>query len=259
MKKIIAVMAVLITLFSMGNVSASAAAKVAALMYHSVTTDSSRWNDYTISPEQLDADIQYFKSCGYIPMTATELATSNMADIDNRKILLLTFDDGYSNFYTEVFPILKKNDAKATMFLIGSYIDRYGYLTSDETYEMANSGLVEIGNHTNGIHSMPKEQLKAIYNNTNAYGDILADIQSNGEILKEVTGKDVTSISWPYGYYTTTLDNAVKSQLGYKISFSTVYGVNFFTGNTYSPLKRMNREYSAGTQQVFDRSNGKFY
>lgn len=161
MKKIIAVIAVLITLFSMGNVSASAAAKVAALMYHSVTTDSSRWNDYTISPEQLDADIQYFKSCGYIPMTATELATANMADIDNRKILLLTFDDGYSNFYTEVFPILKKNDAKATMFLIGSYIDRYGYLTSDETYEMANSGLVEIGNHTNGIHSMPKEQLKA--------------------------------------------------------------------------------------------------
>ena len=62
---------------------------------------------------------------------------------------------------------------------------------------------------------MPKEQLKAIYNNTNAYGDILDDIQSNGEILKEVTGKDVTSISWPYGFYTTTLDNAVKSQLGY--------------------------------------------
>ena len=117
MKKIIAVMAVLITLFSMGNVSAKLRrSKVAALMYHSVTTDSSRWNDYTISPEQLDADIQYFKSCGYIPMTATELATSNMADIDNRKILLLTFDDGYSNFYTEVFPILKKNDAKATMF-----------------------------------------------------------------------------------------------------------------------------------------------
>ena len=85
MKKIIAVMAVLITLFSMGNVSASAAAKVAALMYHSVTTDSSRWNDYTISPEQLDADIQYFKSCGYIPMTATELATANMADIDKQK------------------------------------------------------------------------------------------------------------------------------------------------------------------------------
>lgn len=41
-------------------------------------------------------------------MTATELATSNMADIDNRKILLLTFDDGYSNFYTEVFSGIKE-------------------------------------------------------------------------------------------------------------------------------------------------------
>lgn len=258
MKKIIAVTAVFIMLFSVGNVSASAAAKVAALMYHSVTEDSSRWDDYTISPAQLDADIQYFKSCGYILMTATELATANMNDINDRKILLLTFDDGYSNFYTEIFPILKKNDAKATMFLIGSYIDRYGYLTSDETYEMANSGLVEIGNHTNSIHSMPKEQLKSIYGNSNAFGDILGDIQSNEEILEAVTGKDVTSLSWPYGYYTTTLDNAIKNQLGYKISFSTEYGVNFFTGNTYNPLKRMNREYSAETQQVFDRANGKF-
>ncbi len=115
MKKIIAVMAVLITLFSMGNVSASAAAKVAALMYHSVTTDSSRWNDYTISPEQLDADIQYFKSCGYIPMTATELATANMADIDNRKILLLTFDDDMKLLYGGISDI-KVNDEGYNVF-----------------------------------------------------------------------------------------------------------------------------------------------
>ena len=235
--------------------------KVTIVMYHYVRDLANsrfpqiRGLDYSLFKKQ----IEFFKQNFQVVTMEEVIAAWNENYELPEHALLLTFDDGYSNFYTEVFPILKKNDAKATMFLIGSYIDRYGYLTSDETYEMANSGLVEIGNHTNGIHSMPKEQLKAIYNNTNAYGDILDDIQSNGEILKEVTGKDVTSISWPYGYYTTTLDNAVKSQLGYKISFSTVYGVNFFTGNTYSPLKRMNREYSAGTQQVFDRANGKFY
>ena len=73
MKKIIALMAFCI-IMAAGAVSASAAANVAALMYHSVTTDSTRWGDYTVSPEQLDADIQYFQSCGYITMTATELA-----------------------------------------------------------------------------------------------------------------------------------------------------------------------------------------
>ena len=257
LKKIIALMAFCI-IMAAGVVSASADANVAALMYHSVTTDSSRWGDYTISPEQLDADIQYFQACGYITMTATELATANMADIDGKKILLLTFDDGYSNFYTDVFPVLKKNNAKATMYLISSYINRYGYLNEEETYEMAHSGLVEIGNHTDAIHHTPVELLHGIYNNPSAMGDVISDVKRNGEKLKEITGIDVTSISWPYGYYTPELDNAVKSQLGYKISFSTNYGVNKFNGDTSAPLNRMNREYSADTQWVFDRANGQF-
>lgn len=257
MKKIIAIAAFCI-IMAAGAVSASAAANVAALMYHSVTTDTSRLGDYTISPDQLDADIQYYTDCGYITMTATELATANMADIDGRKILLLTFDDGYANFYTDVFPVLKKHNAKATMYLISSYIDRYGYLTSDETYEMAHSGLVEIGNHTNSIHHTPKELLETIYNDPVAFYDVIADVKRNGDVLKSITGIDVTSISWPYGYYTQELDSAVKNQLGYKISFSTNYGVNKFTGDTSVPLNRMNRESSASTQWVFDRANGKF-
>lgn len=257
MKKFMAVIVIGI-IMTAGAISAQAAANVAALMYHSVTTDPERWGDYTISAEQLDNDIQYFQDCGYITMTATELATANMSDINGRKILLLTFDDGYSNFYTEVFPILKKHNAKATMFLVGAYINRYGYLTEDETYEMAHSGLIEIGNHTNAIHQTPVENLRAIYTNESGVSDVMADIRSNGEKLKKITGMDITSISWPYGYYTTAIDSAVKDRLGYKISFSTEYGINKFTGNTVAPLKRMNREFSASTQWVFDRANGKF-
>lgn len=257
MKKIFALTLVCIILTA-GAVSASAAAKVAALMYHSITTDSSRWGDYTTSPDQLDSDIQYFQDNGYITMTATELASANMTDIDGQKILLLTFDDGYANFYTDVLPILKKHNAKATMYLIGSYINRYGYLTEDEAYELAHSGLVEIGNHTDSIHQMPLELLNAIYPNPNSFFDVLTDIQNNGEILRKITGSEITSLSWPYGYYTTELDNAVKNQLGYRISFSTEYGVNFFNGDTSSPLKRMNREHSASSQQIFERADNGF-
>lgn len=257
MKKIISVLTMFIILTS-GIVSASAAANVAALMYHNVTSDESRWGDYTVSPEQLEADIQYFQSCGYITMTATELATANMSDIDGKRILLLTFDDGYSSFYSEVYPILKRCNAKGTMYLIGSYINRYGYLTEEETYEMAHSGLVEIGNHTDSIHHTPVELLRGIYNNSNSFYDVIEDIRRNGERLKEITGMEITSMSWPYGYYTNSLDSTVKSQLGYKISFSTEYDVNYFNGNAALPLKRMNREYSASTQWVFDRANGRF-
>lgn len=258
MKKTIIATILGIIIMSAGAVSAQAAANVAALMYHSVTTDSERWGDYSVSPQQLDNDIQYFKDCGYITMTASELASANISDIDGKKILLLTFDDGYSNFYTEVFPVLKKHNAKATMFLVGTYINRYGYLTEDQTYEMAHSGLVEIGNHTNAIHQTSVENLHLLYTNPLCFSDVITDIKENGERLKEITGIDVTSISWPYGYYTSEIDGAVKNQLGYKISFSTNYGINKFTGNTNVPLKRMNREFSASTQWVFDRANGKF-
>ncbi len=257
MKKIISVLTMLIIIIS-GAVSASAAANVAALMYHNVTSDESRWGDYTISPEQLESDIQYFQSCGYMTMTATELATANMSDIDGKKILLLTFDDGYSSFYSEVYPVLKRNNAKGTMYLIGSYINRYGYLTEEETYEMAHSGLIEIGNHTNSIHHTPVELLHGIYNSSDSFYEVIEDIKRNGERLKEITGLEITSMSWPYGYYTVPLDTEVKNQLGYKISFSTEYDVNYFSGNTSAPLKRMNRECSASTQWVFDRANSRF-
>ena len=254
MKKIFA-MTVFCALFLFGAVSVSAAANVAALMYHSVTKDAERLSDYTISPDQLENDIKYFMDCGYIPMTASELATENLANINNRKVLLLTFDDGYDNFYTEVFPILKKYNAKATMFLIGSYIDRYGYLNRDQVYEMAHSGLVEIGNHTDAIHHTPKNLLYNIYNDPQTMYDVIEDVSRNGAFIQSITGYEVTSISWPYGYYTSFLDSAVKRMLSYKISFGTTYGVNFFTGDTSTPLKRMNRESSASTQWVFDRAN----
>jgi len=258
MKKIIALIASCI-MFSATVISANAAADVAALMYHSVTKDPTRWDDYTISPDQLDEDIKYFTDCGYITMTATELATADMANIDGKKILLLTFDDGYSNFYTDILPVLQKHNAKATMYLIGSYINRYGYLTEDQAYELAHSGLVEIGNHTDIIHQTPVELLHQIYPDTNLFFDVITDIKNNEERLEEIIDMEITSMSWPYGYYTPAVDKGVKEHLGYKISFSTQYGVTKFNGDTSTPLNRMNREHAATTQEVFDRANGLLY
>lgn len=256
MKKITALILAAVCMLS--SVSAFAAADVAALMYHSVTPSEDRWSDYTISPQQLEEDIQYFTDRGYVTMTATELAQADISAIDGGKILLLTFDDGYSNFYTEIYPILKKHNAKATMFLIGSYINRYGYLTAEQVREMSDSPYVEIGNHTNSLHNASREVLNSFYNNPSLYEEILSDIQKNREMLKDIAGKEITSMSWPYGLYTEKLDSALKNRFGYKITFSTNFDINKFYGSTYSPLNRMNREYSVSTQEVFDRADSRF-
>jgi peptidoglycan/xylan/chitin deacetylase (PgdA/CDA1 family) len=257
-KKLLIMLTAFFALLIFGGASAYASCNVVTLMYHNVTNDSERWDDYCISPSTLDSDISYFLNNGYITMTASELATEDMSKLDGKKVLLLTFDDGYSGWYTDVYPILKKYSAKATMYIVGSKIDHYGYLTSYQIKELANSGLVEMGNHTDKIHQTPVELVKRLYDDTYSFWDIVDDIRLNGEKITAITGKPVTSISWPYGYYTSALDNAVKDNLGYKISFSTNYGVTVYSGSAATPLNRINREYSTTSQSLYERAESKF-
>lgn len=256
-KKLLIILAAFLTFLIVGTASAYASCNVVTLMYHNITNDSSRWDDYCVPASTLDSDIAYFLDKGYIALTASELANENMSNLDGKNILLLTFDDGYSGWYTDAYPVLKKYNVKATMYIVGSKVDHYGYLTRYQIKELANSGLIEIGNHTDKIHQVPIELLKSIYDDSYAFWDVIDDIRSNGDKLEAITGKAVTSISWPYGYYTSALDQTVKS-LGYVISFSTNYGVNVYSGDASVPFNRINREYSTTSKDLYDRAESKF-
>ncbi len=256
MKKLTALCIALLTLFC-GAASAAADARVVTLMYHEVTSDESRHGDWSISPEQLEEDIEYFTERGYIPITASELANESMDNLDGRKILLLTFDDGYVGWYTDVYPILKRTGAKATMFVVGAYVNRYGYLSEEQIHEMANCGLIEIGSHTDMVHQMPRDALIDLYNSDGS-GDVVMDIRCNMERLSEITGRGITSLSWPYGYYTDELDRRVKSELGCEISFSTSPGVNYYSGGSSVVFNRITREASRTSEAVFADAESRF-
>lgn len=228
---------------------------VVTLMYHNITTNSAMWDDYCVPPDVVESDIKYYQDNGYVSMTATELAKSKMEDIRGKKVLLVTLDDGYTGWYTDVFPILKKLNAKATMFVVGSCVGTKGYMNADQIKEMSATPNVEIGSHTYAIHSKKLDEVKTLY--ANSPNDVLADLKKNNETLKSITGRDVTSMSWPYGYYTQPLDTAVKSQLGITISFSTHYGITLYTGNRNQPLNRVNREYNSTTLSLFTRTSAK--
>ncbi len=69
--------------------------------------------------------------------------------------VLITFDDGYEDNYTNVLPILEKYDAKATVFLIGSYIgEKSGYLNWEQVQKMSESGHFNIESHTYNLHDL---------------------------------------------------------------------------------------------------------
>ena len=252
MKRIVFTLVCLAVLFATVT-EASADCRVVSLMYHNVTRSSERWDDWCISPDTLEEDINYFRDRGFITLTATELAEEKYETLDGKDILLLTFDDGYIGWYDEVFPVLKKLQAKATMFVVGGFINRYGYMGENQIWEISQSGLVEIGNHTDHIHQMPLDTLKGLYAEGRT-DDIVTDIKNNGKKLEKITGKPVTSISWPYGYTTKNFDNAVKKNLGYKISFSTAYGVNRFGGDLSVLFNRINRPAGISSEQLYSNA-----
>lgn len=258
MKKKIFVSFIALILSMMYSVSAFASAKVVAVMYHNISPQPEKWTDFCVSPDVLDSDIKYFTARGYIPITASELANESMANLEGKKILLLTFDDGYESFYSYVYPILRQNNAKGTMYIVGSHINRYGFVTSDMLYEMAHCGFIEIGNHTNMLHQLPKTTLASIYSNAMVYPEAMLDIKDNGEYIESIIQKKVTAMSWPYGQYTDNLDQMVKNQLGYCSTVSTNYGVNYYNGNNSIILNRINREASTTSQSLYERAEGMF-
>lgn len=260
MKKIAVFFAVITAFLTAGIIAGGAAyasCDVVSIMYHNVTSDSSRWDDYCIPASSLASDIEYFTSRGYETLTASELVTSGMDNLDGKKILLLTFDDGYCGWYTDVLPVLEQYNAKATMFVVGSFINKYGYLNEYQIREMAGGGLVEFGSHTDYIHNAQLSKVQSLYNNTYTFWEIVQDIKNSAAILKSITGQDVTSMSWPYGYYTDSLDSELKNS-GIKITFSTLYGVNRYNGWETTPFNRINREYSTTSEDLYSRAESKF-
>ena len=74
---------------------------------------------------------------------------SDLAHIeDYEKPVILTFDDGYDDNYTVLYPLLEKYQTKATIFVIGNAMGSTHKMTQEQVYEMAASGLVSIQSHT---------------------------------------------------------------------------------------------------------------
>ena len=115
---------------------------VLCLMYHSVDNEKGKGGIFV---NEFEEHIKWIKDKKTFKME--ELKNLNYTLPKNS--ILITFDDGYKNNYTLAFPILKKYNMKATIFLNTKFIgkDEF-YLNWDEIKEMYESGLVDFQLHT---------------------------------------------------------------------------------------------------------------
>ena len=213
-------------------------AEIFAFTYHWISPNPQNWGDYTITKEKFREDIRYLYENGFYFATASELYKMN-GSYPSEKIALITFDDGYASCYTEALPVLEQYGAKATMFMVGSYIDTEDYLTKEQLRLLSQSPLIEIGNHSYALHTLPRTDVLSQYQND--IDSALSDYYRNEEVITEITGKTITSLSFPYGIYTNRLEKFLKEH-GYEVTFSTNAKNNHNTV-LKAPLNRLNRSF----------------
>jgi len=141
------------------------------------------------------------------------------------KSVVITFDDGYRDFYSHAYPILKENSLSATVFLITrwtsderSRFNETECMTWSEVRELLANG-IQFGSHT-----VTHPKLKLLNS-----ADIDREIGQSKIAIEDRLGSPVTSFAYPYAFPETdrsfirnlqdTLDRH-----GYKNGVSTIIG-----------------------------------
>lgn len=120
------------------------------LMYHQVdplAPHDAVGRALTVSPAQLSDELDYLESRHLRAVSVDDYLKATIAHRDTADMVILTFDDGYADQYTQAFPILLSHHAHATFFITTGSVGRRNHLTWSEIVEMQSDGM-SIGGHS---------------------------------------------------------------------------------------------------------------
>ena len=201
---------------------------VSILMYHMI--GDMKNNSAVMTEDNLRIQMQYLKDHGYHPITMQELYDYvTKGEKLPSKPVCITFDDGYLDSYTIVYPMMKELGYPWTLFLITDDVGKsYNRMTWEQLKEMADSGAVTIANHTLShpkLHNLPTRAEKE------------NEIIGANKALKYHLGIDNLWFAYPYGDYDDEVIDICK-KAGIKLAVTTDAG-RVHVGSYPYDLKRV--------------------
>jgi peptidoglycan/xylan/chitin deacetylase (PgdA/CDA1 family) len=209
MKTILAILLV-VALLPLSAVSAAGELKgpngksraegVPILLYHRFGTEVT--DSMTLTTSYFESQLKYFKDQGHTVIPLRQLVDyllGKKPSIPSRS-LVITADDGHKSVYTDMFPLLKKYHAPATLFLYPSALSNAPYaMTWEQLKDMKATGLLDLQSHTFWHPNFKKEKRKL---GTEEYENLVASQLKKAKVrLEKEFNARVDMLAWPFGIY----------------------------------------------------------
>ncbi len=198
---------------------ASVSAKIPIIMYHYVeyvqdVNDLVR-KRLDITPNVFAAEMKVLHNDNYDTYFVKDIPDilSGRIEYNASRSAVLTFDDGYEDFYYDVLPVLKKYQMKATIYVIYDYIGRRGFLNDKEIREILDSGLVELGSHTFDHYYLKKAPAASARH----------QIEDSKKEFEDRFGVNIKTFAYPYGAFDQQAIDMVK-EATYSAAVSVIPG-----------------------------------
>jgi peptidoglycan/xylan/chitin deacetylase (PgdA/CDA1 family) len=176
-------------------------------MYHRIDDLSERekqsplMRDLTVSPKDFEEQIRYLKSQGFVFLLAREVEEAvDRGEPLPEKAVAITMDDGYLDNFEQAFPILRRNDVPATIFVVTGAMGRPNHLTGGQIALM-NQQSVGFGSHSVTHPDLTKLPLPRLDYEL---------VESKAQIERRL-GEPISAVAYPAGCYNQTVADRAKA------------------------------------------------
>jgi peptidoglycan/xylan/chitin deacetylase (PgdA/CDA1 family) len=247
--------------------------KLPIIMYHSISNNAP--NKYNVTPVQLRRDFEYILQQGWNPIFLSQVVDYVERDVAlPNKPIAITFDDGYSNNYINILPLIQQYNVKVILSIVGEFTDQHQDLTIKQPANshmnhiqlktMLDSNLVELASHTYAMHNIRgingRKGIRRLKGEDDSqYKRVLQ--QDDAKLVESWARLGVRPcvFTFPFGVYNDVAKDCLR-ECGYKIALTCTHNINIINQDTdLMQLNRFNRpsgpsskEYFCAIQELYD-------